>query len=79
MKTVTIDQLSDYEGHDVELKGWVYNTRSIGNNRSSSTTPTRTNWNFIFSITFRLLYENNEIHTAGHVSDEARLIGFPSL
>ena len=30
MKTVTIDQLSDYEGHDVELKGWVYNTRNVG-------------------------------------------------
>ena len=30
MKTVTIDQLSKYEGQDVELKGWVYNTRNVG-------------------------------------------------
>ena len=30
MKTVTINQLGDYEGQDVQLKGWVYNTRSIG-------------------------------------------------
>ena len=30
MKTVTINQLSEYEGQDVELKGWVYNTRNVG-------------------------------------------------
>ena len=30
MKTVTIDKLSNYEGKDVELKGWVYNTRNVG-------------------------------------------------
>ena len=30
MKAVTINQLSEYEGKDVELKGWVYNIRSIG-------------------------------------------------
>ena len=30
MKAVTIKQLSEYEGKDVELKGWVYNIRSIG-------------------------------------------------
>ena len=30
MKTVTINQLSKYEGQDVELKGWVYNTRNVG-------------------------------------------------
>lgn len=30
MKAVTINQLSEYEGKDVELRGWVYNIRSIG-------------------------------------------------
>ena len=30
MDTVTIQSLSAYEGQDVQLKGWVYNTRSIG-------------------------------------------------
>ena len=30
MKAVTIHQLSEYDGKDVELKGWVYNIRSIG-------------------------------------------------
>ena len=30
MKTITINQLGQYEDKDVELKGWVYNTRSIG-------------------------------------------------
>jgi asparaginyl-tRNA synthetase len=30
MKTVTINQLSKYENQEVELKGWVYNTRNIG-------------------------------------------------
>ena len=30
MKVVTINQLSEYEGKDVELRGWVYNIRSIG-------------------------------------------------
>ena len=30
MKTVTIDKLSNYEGKDVKLKGWVYNTRNVG-------------------------------------------------
>jgi len=30
MKSVTISELSQYEGDTVELKGWVYNTRSIG-------------------------------------------------
>ena len=30
MYTVTIQSLSAYEGQDVQLKGWVYNTRSIG-------------------------------------------------
>jgi len=30
MKTVTINQLSEHEGQDVELKGWVYNTRNVG-------------------------------------------------
>ena len=30
MKAVTINKLSEYEGKDVELRGWVYNIRSIG-------------------------------------------------
>ena len=30
MKAVTINQLSEYEGKAVELRGWVYNIRSIG-------------------------------------------------
>ena len=30
MKTITINELGQYEDKDVELKGWVYNTRSIG-------------------------------------------------
>ena len=30
MKTVTINQLHEYEGKEVQLKGWVYNTRNIG-------------------------------------------------
>ena len=30
MKAVAINQLSEYEGKDVELRGWVYNIRSIG-------------------------------------------------
>ena len=30
MKAVTINQLSESEGKDVELRGWVYNIRSIG-------------------------------------------------
>ena len=30
MKAVTINQLIEYEGKDVELRGWVYNIRSIG-------------------------------------------------
>ena len=30
MKTVTINQLHDHEGQEVQLKGWVYNTRNIG-------------------------------------------------
>lgn len=30
MNKVTINNLSKYEGEEVKLKGWVYNTRSIG-------------------------------------------------
>jgi asparaginyl-tRNA synthetase len=30
MKTVTINQLDKFEGQEVQLKGWVYNTRNIG-------------------------------------------------
>ncbi len=30
MKTVTIKDLGQYEGQDVTVKGWVYNTRNIG-------------------------------------------------
>ena len=30
MKAVTINKLSEYEGKAVELRGWVYNIRSIG-------------------------------------------------
>jgi len=30
MKAVAINQLSEYDGKDVELRGWVYNIRSIG-------------------------------------------------
>ena len=30
MKTVTINQLHEHEGQEVQLKGWVYNTRNIG-------------------------------------------------
>lgn len=30
MNTVKIKDLSDYDGKEVELRGWVYNTRSIG-------------------------------------------------
>ena len=30
MKTVTINKLSQYVDQDVELKGWVYNRRSVG-------------------------------------------------
>lgn len=30
MKSILISELSKYEGKTVELKGWVYNTRSIG-------------------------------------------------
>ena len=30
MDKVTIKDLSNYEGKEIELKGWVYNTRSIG-------------------------------------------------
>jgi len=30
MKIVTINELGDYDGQDVQLRGWVYNTRSIG-------------------------------------------------
>ncbi len=30
MKTVTINQLHEHEGKEVQLKGWVYNTRNIG-------------------------------------------------
>ena len=30
MKAVTIHKLSEYDGKDVELRGWVYNIRSIG-------------------------------------------------
>ena len=30
MDTVTIQSLSAYEGQDVQLKGWVYNTRNVG-------------------------------------------------
>jgi len=30
MKTVTIKDLGQYEGQDVNLKGWVHNTRNIG-------------------------------------------------
>lgn len=28
--TTTIKQLKDFEGQEVTLNGWVYNTRSIG-------------------------------------------------
>jgi asparaginyl-tRNA synthetase len=30
MDKVTIENLSDYDGKEIELRGWVYNTRSIG-------------------------------------------------
>ena len=30
MKTVLIKDLKDYEGKDVQLRGWVYNTRKVG-------------------------------------------------
>ena len=30
MNIVKIKELSDYDGQEVELRGWVYNTRSIG-------------------------------------------------
>ena len=30
MKTVTIKKLDQYVDHDVEIKGWVYNRRSVG-------------------------------------------------
>ena len=30
MKIVTINELGDYDGQNVQLRGWVYNTRSIG-------------------------------------------------
>ena len=30
METVNIKDLDRYEGQDVELKGWVYNIRTIG-------------------------------------------------
>ena len=30
MKTVTIDRLNKYVDKEVELKGWVYNRRSVG-------------------------------------------------
>ena len=30
MDKVTISDLSKHEGKEVELRGWVYNTRSIG-------------------------------------------------
>ena len=30
MKTVTINKLGQYVDQDVELKGWVYNRRSVG-------------------------------------------------
>ena len=30
MKTVTIDSLDKYVDKEVEIKGWVYNRRSVG-------------------------------------------------
>ena len=30
METVLIKDLKDYEGEDVQLRGWVYNTRKVG-------------------------------------------------
>ena len=30
MKTVTINKLDQYVDEDVEIKGWVYNRRSVG-------------------------------------------------
>lgn len=30
MDKITIKELSNYEGKEIELRGWVYNTRSIG-------------------------------------------------
>ena len=30
MNVVTVSELAQHVGQDVELKGWVYNTRSVG-------------------------------------------------
>ncbi|MBT4155407.1 MAG: asparagine--tRNA ligase, partial [Candidatus Marinimicrobia bacterium] len=30
MDTVTIKKIGEYEGQEVQLKGWVYNTRNVG-------------------------------------------------
>ena len=30
MKKTTINELSKFVGEEVEIKGWVYNTRNVG-------------------------------------------------